>query len=48
MTAPKTGRIELTRVPDDAKLYPFACDTESAAMWSRRRGEAPVRVEPAH
>ncbi len=47
MAASKTGRIELTRVPDDTKFYPFTCDTESAAMWSRRRGEAPLRVEPA-
>ena len=47
MTGPETGRIELTRVPEDAPFYPFDCDTESAAMWSRHRGDAPLRVEPA-
>jgi hypothetical protein len=48
MKGSQSGRIELTRVPDDTPFYPFDCDTESAAMWSRRRGEAPLRVEPAH
>ena len=48
MTAPKSGRIELTRVPDDTPFYPFDCDRESAAMWSRQRGDAQLRVEPAH
>lgn len=48
MTGSKSGRIELTRVPDDTPFYPFDCDRESAAMWSRRPGEAPLRVEPAH
>ena len=47
MTGPQSGRIELTRVPDGTPLYPFDCDTESAAMWSRRRGDPPLRVEPA-
>jgi hypothetical protein len=48
MTASKSGRIELTRVPADTPFYPFVCDAESAAMWSRHRGEAPLRIEPAH
>jgi hypothetical protein len=47
MTGSQSGRIELTRVPDDAPFYAFDCDTESAAMWSRRRGDAPLRVDPA-
>ena len=47
MTAPQRGRIELTRVPDDTPFYSFDCDAESAAMWSRRPSDAPLRVEPA-
>jgi hypothetical protein len=47
MTGSQRGRIELTRVPDDTPLYPFDCDTESAAMWSRQRGDPPIRIAPA-
>lgn len=35
MTRPHSGRIELTRVPDDVAMYRYECDVESAAMWSR-------------
>jgi hypothetical protein len=48
MTGSQSGRIELTRVPEDTPFYPFDCDKESAAMWSRRRGDPPLRVAPAH
>ena len=48
MTGAQNGRIELTRVPEDTPFYPFDCDNESAAMWSRRRGDAPLRVGPTH
>jgi hypothetical protein len=35
MTMPYSGRIELTRVPETAQMYPYECDVESASMWSR-------------
>jgi hypothetical protein len=38
------GHVELTRVPVTAAMYPYQCDTEAAAMWSRRAGGAPLRV----
>lgn len=44
MTAPHTGRVELTRVPDDVEMYEYDCDTESAAMWSRDRSDPSLRV----
>ena len=47
MTGAHTGRIELTRVPDDTPFYPFECDAESASLWSRTRGDAPLRTAPA-
>ncbi len=46
LAQPHTGRVELTRVPDDAEMYPYECDLESAAMWSRDAGDPPLRVEP--
>jgi hypothetical protein len=46
MTGAHSGRVELTRVPDGTPFYPFVCDAESAALWSRKRGEAPLRTEP--
>ena len=42
---PYTGRVEFTRVPDDTPMYPYNCDLESAAMWSRTAESAPLRVE---
>jgi len=44
MTAPKSGRIELTRVPDATPFYPFECEAESASMWSRQPGDSPLRL----
>ncbi len=41
---PYNGRVELTRVPDSTAMYPYQCDPESAAMWSRRAGDTPLRV----
>jgi hypothetical protein len=41
---PYNGRVELTRVPDSTAMYPYQCDPEAAAMWSRRAGDAPLRV----
>jgi hypothetical protein len=41
---PYRGRIELTRVPDSTAMYPYQCDPEAAAMWSRSAGDAPLRV----
>jgi hypothetical protein len=38
------GRVELTRVPDTTAMYPYQCDPEAAAMWSRNAGSAPLRV----
>jgi hypothetical protein len=45
MTQPYTARVELTRVPDDAEMYRYECDLESAAMWSRDATDPPLRVE---
>jgi Family of unknown function (DUF6152) len=47
MTSSKNGRVELARVPDITPFYPFECDTESASMWSRQRGDPPLRIAPA-
>jgi hypothetical protein len=41
---PYNGRVELTRVPDTAAMYPYQCDPESAAMWSRSEDSAPLRI----
>jgi hypothetical protein len=41
---PYHGRVELTRVPDTTAMYPYQCDPESAAMWSRSAGAEPLRV----
>lgn len=46
LTERKRGRVELTRVPIDTPLYPYVCDLESARMWSRTRGDSPLRVTP--
>lgn len=45
LTMPYSGRIELTRVPETVQMYPYECDVESASMWSRTRGDEPLRVE---
>jgi hypothetical protein len=44
MSEPYSGRIQLTRVPDGTPMYPCECDVESASMWSREAGDAPLRV----
>jgi hypothetical protein len=44
ITKPYSGRVELTRVPDTAQMYPYECDPESAAMWSRDAKDKPLRV----
>jgi hypothetical protein len=44
MTKPYAGRVELTRVPDTAALYPYQCDVESASMWSRDAKDKALRV----
>ena len=38
------GRVELTRVPPTTPIYPYQCDPEAAAMWSRNASSAPLRV----
>jgi hypothetical protein len=47
MTEPYTGRVELTRVPDDVEMHAYECDVESAAMWSRQAADAPLSIGPA-
>jgi hypothetical protein len=44
MTKPYSGRVELTRVPDTSAIYPYECDPESAAMWSRDAKDKALRV----
>lgn len=44
LAAPYEGRVELTRVPDGTPMYAYGCDPESAGMWSRGRGDAPLAV----
>lgn len=44
LTAPYSNRVELTRVPDDERIYPYQCDPESASMWSRAPSDAPLRI----
>jgi hypothetical protein len=44
MTKPYIGRVELTRVPDTTAIYPYECDPESAAMWSRDAKDKALRV----
>jgi hypothetical protein len=38
------GHVELTRTPNDTPIYEYDCDSESAAMWSRRPSDPPLRV----
>lgn len=45
MSADYTSRVELTRVPDDTEMYPYACNLEAASMWSRTVGDAPLTVD---
>ncbi len=44
LTKPYAGRLELTRVPDSTTLYPYQCDVESAAMWSRNAKDKALKV----
>ena len=44
MTKPYASRVELTRVPASVQMYPYECDPESAAMWSRDAKDKPLRV----
>jgi len=44
LTGSYTGRVDHARVPDDAPMYPYECDVESASMFSRDPGEAPLPV----
>ena len=44
LTKPYAGRLELTRVPDNATLYPYECDVESAAMWSRNAKDKALKL----
>ena len=45
LTSSHSGRIELTRAPDDAAFHAFECDLESASMWSRVRGDPPLSAD---
>ena len=45
MTETYVGRVELTRAPDNTPIYPYDCDPESAAMWSRHRTDPPLRSD---
>lgn len=47
MAEPYTGRVELTRVPDDVEMHEYPCDVESAAMWSRAPTDSPLRLGPS-
>ena len=44
LTQPCAGCLELTRVPDSAALCPYACDLESASMWSRNAKDKTLKV----
>jgi hypothetical protein len=46
LSEPKHGRVELARVPAATAMYPYVCDLESAGMWSRTRGDAPLQITP--
>jgi uncharacterized protein DUF6152 len=45
LTRSHSGRVELTRAPDDEPFHAFDCDLESASMWSRVRGDPPLSAE---
>ena len=45
LSADYSARLELTRVPDGTAMYPYECDLESASMWSRTAGDAPLAVD---
>jgi hypothetical protein len=38
MSQPHTASIELARVPEDVPMYPYNCDPDAAAMFSRPAG----------
>ena len=44
MTKPHNGRVEFARVADDTPIYPYDCDVESAAMFSRNRGDELLQI----
>ena len=44
LAGPQRGRVELTRVPEDTPMYAYVCDLESAAMWSRSRGDPALQI----
>jgi hypothetical protein len=35
LSAPYSHRVEFMRMPSDTPMYPYTCDPESAAMFSR-------------
>lgn len=44
LTEPYNGRVELTRAPEGTPIHEYACDPESAKMWSRSRTDPPLRI----
>ena len=39
LSAAYSASVDLTRVPPGTQMYPYACDLEAAAMWSRTVGD---------
>lgn len=44
LTQPFAGRLQFTRVASDTPMYPYDCEEESAAMFSRTPEDAELRV----
>jgi hypothetical protein len=40
MREPHHARVELARVPDDARMIPYNCNVEAASMFSRDPGQS--------
>lgn len=39
------GRFEFVRISEDTPMYPYECDPESAAMFSREANDAPLQID---
>jgi hypothetical protein len=44
LSHPYERRLEFLRMPADTPIYPYECDLESASMFSRGPGDAPLRI----
>ena len=44
LSEPYEGHLEFPRVADDTPIYPYVCEEESAAMFSRTAGDERLQI----